>query len=102
MTDLAPDTEEEILVTPAKPSFTTPATPPMTGYATRAATKKVLDPNSPIGPEPVELSDPPQCKLSKKLGHSDGWLRTRVAKKRGSEALGKDIEGNKRVKESKP
>lgn len=96
MTDLAHDTEEEALVTPVMTSFTTPVTPPMTGYATRAVTKKTLGSSSPVGPEPVE------SQLGEKPRSFHGWQRTRDAKKRGSEVLENEIGRNKRVKENIP
>ena len=79
MTDVATeesDTEEQgptKVVTPVKTSFT-PATPPTTVHATRAATKKGVE-ASPLDSEPVEAA------VKKKGGRRspfDGWARRKA------------------------
>lgn len=99
MTYLAPHTKEETLVTPVKTFFTTPVTPPMTGYATRAVTKKALDYSSPTGPEPVE-SLGFQRKLGEKPCLFQGWQQPRIVRKRGNEVSEKEKGGSKRIKEN--
>ena len=99
MTNLAPHIKEETLVTPVKTLFTTPATPPMTGYATRAVTKKALDFSSPIGPEPVE-SLGFQRKSGEKPCLFQGWQQPKISRKRGNEASEKEKGGSKRIKEN--
>ena len=103
MSDIAVDTEEEILITPVKPSFT-PVSPPTTGHATRAATKKAALDSSPLGPEPVEFSRN-IVKNGKKISPFAGWQRTKAGsvpngkgKKREAEATEIRPEKNKRVK----
>ena len=72
------------LVTPVKTTFT-PATPPTTGHATRAATKKAVE-ASPLVPEPVE-------EVVKKKGGKrspfDGWARRKPGASSSSAAVGK-------------
>lgn len=104
MTDLAPDTEEEALVTPVKASFTAPTTPPTTGHATRAATRKAKLNSSP--PEPVEELGP----FGRTVGRAspfDAWQRTKATatasesgkgKKRGAGVLERDDRGKKRAR----
>ena len=101
ITDLAPETEEEALVTPVKVTFAEPTTPPTTGHATRAATRKAKLYSSapePVG-RPASLSRVPE---KKKLGSFNGWQRTkptvsvaRKGKKRSGEVLEKDGSGKK-------
>lgn len=99
ITDVAPETEEEALVTPVKDSFAAPTTPPTTGHATRAATRKAQLYSS--APEPVEASAP-YNRRQKKVASFDGWQRTKATvsatgrgKKRGGEVLEKDGTGKK-------
>ena len=110
MTDIAPETEEETLVTPVKPTFS-PASPPTTGRTTRAATRKAALDSSPlVGPEPVEV---PRfaVKKGKKTSPFDGWQRTKSGgggggkgtstgkgKKREGEAMERDMDGGKKAK----
>jgi len=107
MTDIAPnnDTEEEQLVTPVKQAFTeTPATPPTTGHATRASTRKKALDSSPLeGPEPREAA-----RTRGKISPFDGWARVKTgvandrskSKKREGEALERDagVGRSKRVR----
>ena len=77
MTDVATEeteTEEQEgaqVVTPVKTSFT-PATPPTTVHATRAATKKGVE-ASPLDAEPVEVK-----KKGGKRSPFDGWARRKA------------------------
>ena len=103
MTD--PEDEKEI-VTPMKASIFSPPTPPTTGHATRAATKKsTFDlPSDP--PEPVDavLYE----RRGKKVSPFDGWARTKAGmsgaggkgKKREGEAMEKTsgVAGSKKVR----
>ena len=113
MTDVGPEeTEEEAptVTTPVNHSFSTPATPPATGRATRSSTKKAeLGYSSPTGPEPQsdpepletpEAPGPVPRKRGKKLSPFDGWQRIKGSsststsgpskgKKRGGDALQK-------------
>ena len=81
MTDLEPETEEEDLsTTPVHDRFSIPATPPTTGHATRAATRKAeLSFSSPVEPEPVEAREPAPRRARKKLSPFDGWQRTKAS-----------------------
>ena len=95
MTD--PEDEKQI-TTPVKASIFSPTTPPTTGHATRAATKKAaLDPPS-NPPEPVEAI--PYERRGKKASPFDGWARTKAGKKREGEAIEKaeGVTGNKKVR----
>ncbi|SLM37199.1 hypothetical protein LPUS_06929 [Lasallia pustulata] len=83
MTDLAGDTEEEVAVTPVKPTFIL-ASPPTSGRTTRAAAKKAALDSSPLVPEPVELPNSVVQKV-KKRSPFDMWQRTKV----GADAAGK-------------
>ena len=112
MTDVAPnnDTEEEQLVTPVKQAFSnTPATPPTTGHATRASTRKKALDSSPLeAPEPKEA--PEGVRNRGKISPFDGWARVksgvakdgRKGKKREGETLEKEraVRGNKKIKGS--
>ena len=104
MTELAPETEEEALVTPVKPSFT-PTSPPSTGRATRASTKKAALDSSPMSPEPTEVKSRFVVKHGRTASPFDNWRRTKAgtvggskAKKREGEPLEKDADDSKRVK----
>lgn len=101
MTDLGPETEEEAVMTPVNDSFSTPATPPTTVHATRAATKKAaLGYSSPVEHETAEPPEPIARSRGKKLSPFDGWQRikasaTSVASKgmkREGDALEKGME----------
>lgn len=101
MTDLAPDTEEEALVTPVKDSFTAPTTPPTTGHATRSATRKAKLTSGP--PEPVEESGA-FGRTERKASPFDAWQRTKATassaakgKKRDADVLERD-DGGKRAR----
>lgn len=101
MTDLAPDTEEEALVTPAKDSIKVPTTPPTTGHATRAAARKAKLSTSP--PEPVEGLEPFERTVGRASPFS-AWQRTKATasgsvkgKKREAELLERD-DGGKRAR----
>ena len=105
MTDVATEeteTEEQggtQVVTPVKTSFT-PATPPTTAHATRAATKKRVE-ASPLDAEPVEVK-----KKGGKRSPFDGWARRKAGtsgsasttagkgRKRQGEALEKGDDGS--------
>ena len=102
MTD--PEDEKQI-ITPVKASVFSPPTPPTTGHATRAATKKAALDSPSDPPEPIEaiLYE----RHGKKVSPFDGWVRTKPGtsgaggkgKKRTSEALEKTEEtGSKKVK----
>ena len=104
MTEVAPDTEEEAIVTPVKLSFT-PSSPPSTGRATRAATRKAALDSSPLGPEPVEIVPLFVAKKNRKPSPFAGWQRTKSAgvetgkrRKRDSESLEREGDGGKKVK----
>ena len=106
MTEVAPDTEEEILVTPVKVSFT-PSSPPSTGRATRAATRKAALDGSPLGPELVESVSQFVVKKNRKSSPFAGWQRTKSTgvetgkrRKRDSESLEREGDGGKKIKGS--
>ena len=88
MTDMAADTEEEVLVTPTKNTFT-PASPPASGYATRRSTNK---PTAPA-PEPVEylLVD---TRATKKVSPFDNWQRGKAEAGSTGKGKGKKREGD--------
>lgn len=108
MTDLAPETEDEPLVTPVKASFVSPATPPATGHATRSATKRAnLQSSSPPVPETADTAKFLEHQQIKKLSPFDGWQRTKATapgyasgkgRKRVGEPLDLDGGGSKRMK----
>lgn len=104
MTDLE---DEKEIITPVKASVYSPTTPPATGHATRAATKKAaLDsPSDPRGP--VEAV--PYERHGKKVSPFDGWARTKFGgtsrvggkgQKREGEAMEKieGVAGSKKVR----
>lgn len=103
MTD--PDDEKEI-VTPLNASIFSPPTPPTTGHATRAGTKKGAFDSPPEPPEPVEAG--PYERRGKKVSPFDGWARIKAGtsggggkgKKRGAETLEKTegVAGSKKVR----
>ena len=90
MTDLAGDTEEEVVVTPVKPTFI-PASPPTSGRTTRAASRKAALDSSPLAPEPVELPSSVAQNV-KKRSPFDMWRRTKVGA--GGAGRGKKREGD--------
>lgn len=101
MTDLAPETEEEALVTPVKDSFTAPTTPPTTGHATRAATRKAKLDSSP--PDPAEGHGQFGSTV-RRASPFGAWQRTKTSasgagkgKKREADVLEKN-DGGKRVR----
>lgn len=109
MTDLGPESEEEqAVMTPVNHSFSTPATPPTTGHATRSATKKAeLGYSSPIEPETVKAPEPIPRRRGKKLSPFDGWQRIKAptavpskGRKREGDALEKGMGAgdSKRIK----
>lgn len=73
MTD--PEDEKQV-TTPVKASIFSPTTPPTTGHATRAATKKAALDSPAHPPEPVEAI--PYEPLGKKISPFDGWARTKA------------------------
>ena len=79
------------VVTPVKARFT-PATPPTTGHATRAATKKAVE-ASPLDAEPAEVE---VKKKGGKRSPFDGWARRKVGASSSSITAGK---GRKRLGE---
>ena len=52
---LGPEAEKEVLGTPVRQTFT-PSSPPSTGRATRATTRKAALEGSSAGPEPIEAA----------------------------------------------
>lgn len=85
-------TSLEEVTTPIRPTTFAPTTPPATGHATRASTKKATLESSPLEPsEPVEAMQ--YGPKGKKVSPFDGWART----KGGMGGAGK---GKKRVAES--
>ena len=104
ITELALDTEDEPLVTPVKVSFT-PSTPPTTGHATRASTKKLAIDNSPRAPEPMEMRASVTVKKGRTLSPFDRWKRVKPGvepaakgKKRAAEAAEEIGESSKRFR----
>ena len=104
ITELAPDTEEEPLVTPVKVSFT-PSTPPTTGHATRASTRRAATGNSPSAPEPVEMRATVTVQKGRRSSPFDGWKRVKPGvepaakgKKRAAEAAEESGESSKRFR----
>lgn len=103
-TELADETEEEHVVTPVKASFT-PASPPSTGHATRASTRKAALDSSPMGPEMVEERPRFMVKKGRNLSPFDGWQRAKSTavvgvkgKKRQGESLERDGDEGKKVR----
>ncbi|KAI9724415.1 MAG: hypothetical protein M1812_000483 [Candelaria pacifica] len=89
-----PETKNKRLVTPTKTIFT-PASPPTTGRATRASTRK-LAPDSSLG-EPE--SEEPTARATKRVKPSspfDGWQRTKpgAAAGKGRKREGDVLERN--------
>lgn len=103
MTD--PEDEKQVF-TPVKASGFSPTTPPTTGHATRAATKKaaLVSPSDP--PEPVEAFR--YERREKKASPFDGWARMKFGtsgvggkgKKREGEAMEKTegVAGSKKIR----
>ncbi|KAK4691288.1 hypothetical protein P7C71_g5675, partial [Lecanoromycetidae sp. Uapishka_2] len=99
-------TDHEEVSTPIRPTAHLPSTPPATGHATRASTKKLTFDSSPLDPpEPVESMH--YGSRVKKVSPFDGWARTKSGtsaagkgKKRGAESLehGEEVNESKRVK----
>ncbi len=100
MTDLAHETDEEVIMTPVKSSFRAPTTPPASGRATRAATQKAKLNSTPAEPEDGFSSS--GRKIAKNLSPFDSWQRTKATvlevkkgKKREGELLNMDGGGKK-------
>ena len=100
-----PEGENQI-TTPVKVPVVSPPTPPTTGHATRATSRKVA-PDSPSNPpEPAEAVL--YARRGKKVSPFDGWARTKAGtsgvggkgKKREGEAMEKTrgVAGSKRVR----
>lgn len=100
MTDLGPETEEEAVITPVNQSFPAPTTPPATGHATRAATKKAeLSGSPPVPPETVHAPEPVPRRRAKKRSPFDAWQRIKPSasvpskgRKREGDALERGLE----------
>ena len=98
--------EEKEATTPNKASIFSPTTPPTTGHATRAATKKAALDSPSEPPEPVEAV--PFERRGKKVSPFDGWARTKAGtsgtrgkgKKRDGEAMemSEGIAGSKKLR----
>ena len=88
MTDLE---DEKQVITPVKASFFSPPTPPTTGHATRAATKKATLDSPSDPPEPVEAIR--YGLHGKKVSPFDGWARTKAGKGEVVGGKGKKREG---------
>ncbi len=70
------DPEEAEVTTPIKSTMFSPTTPPTTGHATRASTKKATLDRSPIeSPEPTNAM--PHGPKTKKINPFGGWARTK-------------------------
>ena len=103
MTD--PEDQQQV-TTPVKASVFSPTTPPTTGHATRAATKKANFDSPPDPPELVEAIR--HGRHGKKASPFDGWARTKAdtgeiggkGKKREAEAMEKTegLAGSKRFR----
>lgn len=103
MTD--PEDEKE-MVTPLNASAFSPPTPPTTGHATRAGTKKAAFGSPPDPPEPVEAVA--YERRGKKVSPFDGWARIKAGtsggggkgRKREAETLEKTegLAGSKKVR----
>ena len=98
------DPEDKTAVTtPIKASIFSPPTPPATGHATRATTKKTAFDLHVHPPEPVEVIS--YERRGKKVSPFDGWARTKAGtsggggkgKKREAEGM-ETIEGAARSK----
>ena len=100
-----PEDEKEV-ITPVKASIFSPPTPPTTGHATRAATKKPASDSPSDPPEPVRAV--PYEGREKKVSPFDGWARTKAGtsggggkgRKREGEAIEKTdgVTGSKKVR----
>lgn len=103
MTD--PEDQKQV-TTPVKASVFSPTTPPTTGHATRAATKKAALDSPSDPPEPMETVQ--YERRGKKVSPFDGWARTKSGtsavggkgKKREGEAMEKieGVAGSKKVR----
>lgn len=103
MTD--PEDEKQI-TTPHKASIFSPTTPPTTGHATRAATKKAALESPSDLPEPVEAV--PYERRGKRISPFDRWARTKAGtsgvggkgKKREGETMEKSggVAGSKKLR----
>lgn len=80
------------VTTPVKASIFSPTTPPTTGHATRAATKKAALDSPSAPPEPIVAAH--FDRRGKKVSPFDGWARTKA----GTSGLG--IKGRKREGEA--
>lgn len=78
MTELAADTEEEPLVTPIKSSFT-PASPPTTGRATRASTRKAALDSSPVTSDHVDSAPRFTIKRGRMSSSFEDWQHTKTS-----------------------
>lgn len=96
------------MVTPVKASFT-PASPPTTGHATRASTRKAALGSSPIGPSSVAERPRFVVKKGRNPSPFDGWQRVKSTakstvvaeskgKKRQGDSLEKDGEESKKIR----
>lgn len=99
-------TDPKEVTTPVRPTAFDPTTPPTTGHATRASTKKITLESLPFElPEPAE--DVQYGPRGKKISPFGGWARTKggtgaagKGKKRAAEAMQEEDEsgGSKRVR----
>ena len=108
MTDIGPEEteeEEQAVTTPISRSFSTPATPPATGRATRSLTKKAeLGYSSPTPepepePEPLEPPEAPEPiprRRGKKLSPFDGWQRVKASASASASTTSGPSKGRKR------
>ncbi|MCJ1473747.1 hypothetical protein MMC13_002398 [Lambiella insularis] len=106
-TEVAAETEAEHVVTPVKSSFT-PASPPSTGHATRASTRKAALGSSPTGPSSVTERPRFVVKKGRNPSPFDGWQRAKSAavaeskgKKRQGDAMERAGEESKKVRGNK-
>lgn len=100
MTELTHETEDEVLITPVKPSSMVPTTPPTTGRATRAAARKAIFATTTS--EPVEEVCSSGRTLGKRNSPFNSWHRAKATaleakkgKKRQGEVLDMDGGGKK-------
>ena len=104
--EMADPEDEKQVTTPVKASIFSPTTPPTTGHATRAATKKAALDSPSDPPEPIEAIR--YERHGKKVSPFDGWARTKAGtgefggkgKKREGEALERTegVAGSKKVR----
>lgn len=103
--EMADPEDDKQVTTPVKTSIFSPTTPPTTGHATRAATKKAALDSPSDPPEPVEAVR--YERRGKKVSPFDGWARTKAGtsgvgkgKKREGEAMEKTegVAGSKKVR----